>query len=243
MTSTTNDMLASDFFNFKQATGYTGSAKPPLSMVAAWVADPRSDKRIQRNPTNLEQIDRIYSGGSNASSLLVRAADLKFSYMFSLADFGMSDWGLFNIGIDATYVDTYTYQLASDRPVVEEVGNQNDNTGAVPPMPRWKGNVSLGWSKGQHSANVTARYIDKVTFDANPFSFQRSLPFSNYRTVAELHASTIVDASYNFRQVEALGGEFAFTVGARNLFDRLPQKLLMLGGMESFLYDPTGRML
>jgi hypothetical protein len=40
-----------------------------------------------------------------------------------------------------------------------------------------------------------------------------------------------------------LGGELSFTLGARNLFDRLPQKVPMLGGMESILYDPTGRML
>jgi hypothetical protein len=40
-----------------------------------------------------------------------------------------------------------------------------------------------------------------------------------------------------------MGGELSFTVGARNLFDRLPQKVPMLGGNESIMYDPTGRMV
>lgn len=238
VTSTTNDVLAADFFNFKQATGFSGTGKPTIEQVAAWNADPRSDKRIQRDPNNMAQIDRIISGSSNASSMLVQAYDMKLSYRFSVGNFGM-----FNVGLDATYVDSYQYQLSADRPVVEAKGLQNDNTGAVPPMPEWKANLNLGWMMGQHSANMTVRYIDSMVFDANPFSFQRSLPFSNYRTVTELHDSTIVDAAYNFSQYEALGGEFAFTIGARNLFDRLPQKVPMLGGMESVLYDPTGRMV
>jgi hypothetical protein len=34
---------------------------------------------------------------------------------------------------------------------------QNDLTGAVPPMPRIKANVSIGWSRDRHSANITGR--------------------------------------------------------------------------------------
>jgi iron complex outermembrane recepter protein len=238
ISSTTGDVLAADYFNFRQAFSYTATAKPPLDLVAQWVNDPRSDKRIQRNPAGLDQIDRILSGASNASKMLVKAYDLKWSYRFSVADFGM-----FSMAIDGTYVDSYQYQLSVERPIVEAAGLQNDLTGAVPPMPRVKANVSLGWSRDRHSANLTGRYIDDVVFNANKFAYQANLPFSNYREVDMLKASTIFDASYNYRGVEALGGELSFTVGARNLFDRMPQKVPMLGGMESVLYDPTGRML
>ncbi|MDO8909074.1 MAG: TonB-dependent receptor [Pseudohongiella sp.] len=238
ISSTTGDVLATDYFNFRQAFGYTATAKPPLDLVAQWVNDPRSDKRIQRNPAGLDQIDRIISGSTNASKMLVKAYDLKWSYRFSVSDLGM-----FSLALDGTYVDTYSYQLRPDRPIVEAAGNQNDLTGAVPPMPRVKANASIGWSRDRHSANLTGRYIDDVKFDANKFAYQANLPFSNYRDVSVLKASTIFDASYNYRGVEALGGELSFTVGARNLFDRMPQKVPMLGGMESVLYDPTGRML
>lgn len=238
ISSTTADILASDYFNFQQATGYNGADKPPMDMVAAWVANPLSDKRIQRDPNNLAQIDRIITSDTNASKMSVKAFDLKVSYMF-----GTRNFGTFNLGLDGTYVDSYSYQLSADRPVVEAVGNQNNLTGAVPPMPEFKANASLGWSMDNHSANLIVRYIDEITFDASKFSFQRLLPFSNYRDVDVLRASTIADASYTYSGLEGLGGEFAFTVGARNLFDRLPQKVPMLGGMESILYDPTGRMV
>ncbi|MAO41139.1 MAG: hypothetical protein CMK70_13350 [Pseudohongiella sp.] len=238
ISSTTADILAADFFNFRQATGYSGSGLPPVDQVRAWVNNPLSDKRIQRDPNNVAQIDRIISSSTNASKMDVTALDLKFDYLFSIGD-----WGTLNFGLDATYVDSYTYQLSADRAVVEAKGNQNALTGAVPPMPEWKANASIGWNMGNHSANVMVRYIDEITFDAEKFSFQRLLPFSNYRDVEVLRASTITDASYNYSGLDALGGEFSFTVGARNLFDRLPQKVPMLGGMESILYDPTGRML
>ncbi len=238
VTSTTEDVLAADFFQFQQAMGWDSSDMPPLEMVAQWVADPRSDPRIERNPDNLAQIDRIISGSSNASQMRVRATDISWNYMFPFRDLGT-----FRFGLDATYVDSYTYQLSPERDVVEAVGNQNHGTGAVPPMPRWKANLRTAWSRDQHSANATVRYVGSMNFDASPFSFQQFLPFSNYRTVEELRATTIVDAAYNYRDVQAFGGEFHFTVGARNLFDRLPQKVPMLGGLESRLYDPTGRML
>jgi outer membrane receptor protein involved in Fe transport len=157
--------------------------------------------------------------------------------------FSTSNWGIFNLGLDATYVDSYTYQLSAERPVVEAKGLQNGLTGAGPPMPEWKANARMSWIRDQHSVNVIVRYLDAVVFDSSKFDFQRLLPFSNYRNVDILRASTITDASYTYRAFEALGGEFAFTLGARNLFDRLPQKVPMLGGMESILYDPTGRMI
>lgn len=238
ITYASGDVLSRDFAAFKAATGFTGTGRPTTAQVEAWVADPRSDKNIQRAPGNVAQIDRIIRTTANATAMLVKAYDMKFSYLIPTNDFGM-----FNIGLDASYVDSYEYQLDATSAIIDGAGLQNDNTGAVPPMPEWKGNLSVGWSMGQHSANVVARYIDSMVFDANQFSFQRLLPFSNYRTVDELHASTIIDAAYNFSQYEALGGEFAFTLGARNLFDRLPQKVPMLGGMESVLYDPTGRMV
>ena len=148
-----------------------------------------------------------------------------------------------SLNVAATFVDEYSYQLKVTDDVIDGVGQQNYNAGAVPAMPEFKGNVRIGWMRGNHSANLTVRYIDEIVFDADKFSFQQYLPFSNYRNVEVLRASTIADFAYNYSQYETLGGEVSFTVGARNLFDRMPQKVPMLGGVESNLYDPTGRML
>jgi iron complex outermembrane recepter protein len=238
ISSTTAEVLATDFFNFRQAFNYTATAKPSLDLVAQWVADPRSDKRIQRNPAGLDQIDRILSGSTNASTMTVEAYDLKVRYLFALGDLGM-----FNVQLDGTYVESYRYRLRPERAEVEGAGSQNALTNAVPPMPRVKANLTLGWNRGNHSANVIGRYLGEMDFNSTKFEYQVRLPFSNYREVSVLRASTIFDASYSYRGFEAFGSEMALTVGARNLFDRLPQKVPMLGGMESILYDPTGRML
>ncbi|MDX1490617.1 MAG: TonB-dependent receptor, partial [Pseudohongiellaceae bacterium] len=241
ITYATNDVLGRDFAAFQAATGFTGPGEPTTAQVEAWVADPRSDKNIQRDPNNVNQIDRIIRTTANATGMLVQAYDMKFRYFIPTDSLGM-----FNVALDASYLKTYEYQLDASSPVVEGAGFQNGITGAVPPLPEYKANLSLGWSMDQHSANVTVRYIDDIVYNdpaATRFAFQRFLPFSNYRTVTELRASTIVDAAYNYSQYEALGGEFTFTVGARNLFDREAQKVPQLGGVESFLQDPTGRMV
>jgi hypothetical protein len=52
-------MLRATWFVMRLAFNYTATAKPPLDLVQQWVNDPRSDKRIQRNPAGLDQIDRI----------------------------------------------------------------------------------------------------------------------------------------------------------------------------------------
>lgn len=242
ITYATNDVIARDFAAFKTATGFAGSgatgSKPTTAQVEAWVADPRSNKDIVRPAGNVAQIDRIIRTTANATGMLVQAYDTKFRYFIPTDSLGM-----FNLSVDASYVHKYEYQLDSTSAVIDGAGLQNDNTGAVPPMPKWKGNVGLGWAMGQHSANVTVRYIDKMVYDGPDYSFLAFFPFNNYRKTTELRASTIVDAAYNYNQYEALGGEFTFTVGARNLFDRLPQKTSQLGGVESFVYDPTGRMV
>lgn len=237
----TTDVLARDFAAFKAATGFAGPGKPTTAQVEAWVADPRSDKNIQRDPSNVAQIDRIIRSTANATGMLVQAYDAKFRYFIPTDSLGM-----FNVSLDASYLKSYQYQLDATSPVVEGAGFQNGVTGAVPPLPEYKANLGLGWSLGQHSANVMVHYIDDIVYNdpvATAFAFQRFLPFSNYRTVTELRASTTVDAAYNYNEYEALGGEFTFTVGARNLFDREAQKVPQLGGVESFLQDPTGRMV
>lgn len=236
--STTTDVLAADFFRFRQTTGFQGSGFPSLAQVAAWVADPRSDKRIERNPNNLEQIDRIISGASNASRMLVKATDLDFSYRFPIGDLGN-----FNVSVQASYVDSYEYQISPERDTVNAVGKQNSSTGAVPAMPRWKGNMRFGWYKNNHSININLRYVDNMIFDAPKNAAQALYAYSNYRDVNEIHTWTQADASYTYQQLQALGGDFNLTIGSRNLFDRQAQKSPMPGGVIGELQDPLGRVI
>lgn len=239
--TSTADILRADFFNFRQATGFVSTPAqrfPTPAQLAAWVSSPLSDKRVIRNPADLTKINTIIQSDSNASRINVKGSDLRASYRMEIGDLGS-----FRFGLDATYMDSYSYQLSLDRPAVEGVGEQNGPPGAIPALPRWKANGSIGWSLGSHAANFTVHYVDEVNFDENPFAFQANFPFSTYRTVDVIRAWTDVDAFYSYRDVEMFGGNSAFTVGVRNLFDRQPQKTGMTSGIVAELQDPLGRVI
>lgn len=246
VSTTTQDIVRSDYRNFQQATGFMPTDANPFPSVAqleAWVADPRSDKRIIRSPNDITTTVRINQSDSNASKMLVQAWDTQLSYGFSLDAVGLNDWGNIDISAQATYMDTYEFQLDADKPVIEAVGGQNNDFGAVPAVPQVRANLRVNWTLGNHSVSATGRYIDDVIFDANEFSFQQFLPGSTWRSTDVLKAWTQLDAFYSYRGFEFWEGEFNFILGARNLTDRMPQKTGMIAGVEAQLQDPLGRVL
>lgn len=245
VSTTTQDIIRTDFRNFQNATGFaatTGNPYPSLAQLEAWVADPRSDKRIVRNSADITTPDTILQSDSNASSMLVRAWDTQIDYGFSLDDVGLDGWGAINMQLQATYVDTYQFQLAEDLPTMEAVGNQNNDFGAVPTIPKIRANFRINWGLGNHTVSATTRYIDEVKFDASEFSFQQFFPGSEWRHTEMLRAWTQLDMFYSYRGYEALGGEFNFSVGARNLTDRMPQKTGMIAGVAAESQDVLGRV-
>lgn len=168
----------------------------------------------------------------------------QIDYGFSLDDVGLNGWGNINMQLSATYVDTYQFQLALDGPMREAVGNQNNDFGAVPTIPKIRANLRINWGLGNHTVSATTRYIDEVTFDANEFSFQQFFPGSGYRGATDvLRAWTQLDMFYSYRGYEALGGEFNFSVGARNLTDRMPQQTGMIAGVAAETQDVLGRVV
>ncbi len=239
--TTTEDIIRTDFANFQDAYGFTPTTDnpyPSTALLQQWIDDPRSDKRISRVPGNIETVQRIQQSDSNASTMLVRAWDTRLSY-----DLPFRSWGAFDINLQATYVDTYQYQMAADDPVQEGAGNQNNPTGAVPAMPRWRANSRLRWSMNDHTLALTARYTHSVAFDANEYSFQRFFPYSTFRYTDEIRPWTQVDMfyTYNGLEVPGIGGELSLTVGSRNLFDREAQKTGMIAGAFAELQDVLGR--
>ena len=247
VSTTTQDIIRSDYRNFRQATGFNptdANPYPELQQLQAWMNDPRSDKRIVRNPADITTPDRILQSDSNASSMLVRAWDTQIDYGFSLDDIGLNGWGNIDMQLQATYVDTYSFRLAADLPEREAVGKQNNDYGAVPTIPQIRANLRINWSLGNHTVSATTRYIDEVTFDASEFSFQQFFPGAEWGGPTDtLRAWTQLDAFYSYRGFEAFGSEFNFSVGARNLTDRMPQKTGMIAGVAAESQDVLGRVV
>lgn len=244
VSTSTQDIARADFRNFQQATGFIPTEdqpNPTNEQLDAWLADPRSEDRIIRNENN--QPVRIFQSDSNASSMLVQAWDTQLSYGFPLSDVGLNDWGDIRLQLQATYTDTYKFQLSPDDPVREAVGNQNDTYGAVPAMPQIRANFQANWTMGRHSVNAVTRFVDEVTFDANQFSFQQLMPGSEWQSTDVIRSWTQLDMFYSYRGMQVGGGEFNFTLGSRNLTDRMPQKTGMLAGVVAELQSPLGRVI
>jgi iron complex outermembrane receptor protein len=247
VSTTTQDIIRTDYKNFQAATGFVATDAnpyPDLALLQTWVNDPRSDRRIVRNAADITTPDRILQNDSNASTMLVRAWDTQIDYGFSLDDVGLDGWGNIDVQLQGTYMDTYQFQLEKGGPVREAVGGQNNNYGAVPTIPKIRANLRVNWRLGNHTVSATTRYIDEVSFDANEFSFQKYFPGSEWRGGTEvLRAWTQLDMFYSYRGYEALGGDFSFSVGARNLTDRMPQKTGMIAGVAAESQDVLGRVV
>jgi len=242
--SSTNDVFALDFFNFQQATGFTGDGstgnKPTEQQVVDWVNDARSDKRIIRQADDVTRVQRVISSSTNASTMLVSSWDIEVDYSMDFDNFGR-----FGFNLQGSYIDEYRFQLSPERDVVIATGEQNGRTNAVPAIPRVKANARISWSLGSHNVNLIGRHISEVTFDNSDYSFQRYLAFSNYRAVDVIDDWTTADLAYSYRDFEVprFEGNMTFTLGARNLFDRQPQKVGSSEGFVPELQDILGRVV
>lgn len=211
------------------ATGMTG---------IEWIQTGRADSRVVRNSID-NSIASVNSGTSNATEMSFSSLDLSLAYSFDIGQIGN-----FNVRLDASYINDYTYQLLPISPQVQGAGKQNDGTGAVPPLPRLKSNLGLSWFNGIHAANIRVHYTDAVRYD----SIVRGLaPFYGKSHLAPNEIDSWVQADVQYRiTFEGLvpgqsDEETILTVGVLNLFDEMAQPLYHLGGYEEKLHNPFGR--
>ena len=233
-----------DFFNFQQATGFTGdgltpAAQPSAQQLRNWLASGQSDPRITRAPDDIFDIIQIRSGSSNAEKVEVEAVDIQANYRFTIGNLGD-----FRVNLQATFIDEFIFQEDPLSPVIDGAGKYNDSTAAAPNLPEWKANLRLGWTRGNHSVTSTTHFIDSLPYDGPQFTFLDGLAFTNRPpNLTTVKSWTDMDLAYTYRGVEVGGGTVAFTVGSRNVFDRQAQRSPEFAGVIGQLQDPMGRSL
>lgn len=250
VSTTTADILRTDFIRFKQATGFQPPSGnefpiglgdyPSVDLLQQWVNNPLSDKRIIRNARDIQTVDRMLQSDSNASEMRVRTLDFSADYSRSFGNIGT-----FSVNLMGTYIDEWRFDLGPLDPVRYAEGKQNNNYGAVPASPELRANTRFTWSNGPHLISTTVRYTSSVDYDANNYAFQNVFPFSNWREVDTIQAWTQQDIFYSYRniQVPRVGGESSLTIGLRNMWDREAQKVGMTGGMVGEMQSPLGRVI
>jgi len=234
-----------DFDNFKRITGFTGSgqpgSQPTEQQLRAWVANPASDKNIVRSPNDIYTILIVNNvSTTNAQRVDVTAYDVEANYNFMIGDIGD-----FRIGLQATYIEEFLYQQNQLTPIRDAAGLYNANTSAAPSLPRWKGNLQAGWIQGNQSVTTIVRYVHSISnYNGPQNAFMDSFGGTNRPSnLTDVKTWTQLDANYTYRGLSALNGEFSFTLGARNLFDREPQRSPEFAGVMGALQDPLGRVL
>jgi len=235
---------AQEVLNADAADAAAAGFSQDAAGLNAWLASGNSDPGIIRvgaqNALQLVTTDQI-----NARNMKWRGFDVNVNYFLP-----WDNWGNWDIGVAATYVEKYNYtSFAGD--VVKGSGNRNNNVAAVPPTPRWKANMRLGWGMGNHRVTAYLRYIDGINRvrQGDPFSsnspgtraFFASLGVTN-PSLEELPSYTTFDIQYNLNLPGLiLDGDTNIQIGAINLFDREARPLVTLGGLETSLYDPRGQ--
>ncbi len=177
-----------------------------------------------------QQVIKVIRQSANISSVWIDLLDLRTQYTYDTAD-----WGSFETTLTASYYTDYRYEDLTGG-VKDALGKQNAVTGIVPPLPKLKANLRLGWFMGQQSASVSAAYTHHVTFDD-----QVNNLLNGYKADRLIESQTIVNAQYAYVFSDYFDSEITVSAGVSNLFNQLPQRFPILGGFESRLQSPWGR--
>ena len=144
----------------------------------------------------------------------------------------LGDFGYFSTQLASTYFSKYEYSSFGNEPV-DGVGLQNGQTNLAPPLPQWKHNFRAAWVLGNHNAAIAAKFLDSVKFDAAAAP-GAAIP-------DRISSYTTYDARYGYTFDSLSFGRLDFGIGVVNLTNAMPDRLPVVGGLETRLGDPFGR--
>ena len=160
-------------------------------------------------------------------------ADIELPKVFN------TDLGSAQFRIDVTKMIEYSYSTQSGSTIVDSdaVGTQNALQSFVPSMPEYQAVASLFWGlRDNQDVLVRARWKDAV---------QSSFQWGFMKESDSSDSGVLVDLSYRLvlPQLGKFFGDTELTIGARNIFDKMPDVIGGLGGIDPFVSDPRGRMV
>ncbi|NWO02232.1 MAG: TonB-dependent receptor [Idiomarinaceae bacterium] len=170
----------------------------------------------------------ILAGTANISTFTTSGFDYDINWSTDLGD------GMFNMRVDGTFLDEYTYLAQEGGDVLELAGMYGADTnfgGRVAAFPEVRTNFTFGYQVGNWDLNWITRYQGSV----------EDINYSEDDLSSEVGSYFYHDAQVNYFVTE----NTTFTLGARNLFDKKPPYVTNNNDMNTLnsSYDTAGQYL
>jgi len=163
---------------------------------------------VQEVSLQFENLGRIETDGIDASVRWVQ-------------DTSYGEWDLSN-----TLTYNASYDITSGAGLRIDGLGQRNNLNFGRPLPEFRNNTVIAWTKNNHSAAISAFYIDSYIDDTDG---------------SDIDSFFTVDLRYSyFFQAIVNGVELA--VGVLNVSDEDPPRATGIHGFDSFMHDPRGRL-
>ena len=178
---------------------------------------------LTQNPQSCPACGFVDALNQNIGSVRTDGVDVAIGYKLNAGKIGR-----FNAELQSTWVRSYKFQAYQGAGYEQNVGVYAQANGA--PVFRWQHNLTLDWNFDPFSLGVAAHHkTGYIDFDTSPGNYRRVSPY----TTADLFGTY------------AMSKGFSFTVGVKNIADRLPPYTNYTGkfqqGYDPRYYDPTGR--
>ena len=171
-----------------------------------------NDPRVIRDAGG--QLREVITSFENVGAVETDGIDINADYSF---DFGNSSLML---DFGATYVNKFDVDSNGDGTIDFDGAGSRNFLNGFSTMPQWRGMLGATWLAGNHTANITARYIDGYEND------QSRSNAANGFVGGPVPSWTTVDAQYSYVFSGLVGdGDTTLTVGVRNAFDEDPPAL------------------
>ena len=209
-----------------------------------------ADLALIRGPSGT--LSEILTSYVNAQTMDVTSWDFYGTY-----NLYTEDYGNVRVDLNATWMEKYEYDLG-DGLSGDGVGKQNDTISAVPPTPEWRVTGIVNWFYDNHHVMLRGRWTDQVMLDGLSTGLNALAAAGSYGTLGFIQFcdkpscyrnviddELLIDISYAYQWDNLLGEDrrTRIEIGARNVTDEMPDVQMTLGGMDTFVSDPRGRMI